>query len=236
MTISLDQLIFKKEKILSKDECEILIQEYEARNKENVLEHCAEATTKVDTYSSFKRIDLKRGTETYNIIHRSTEKMINDYLDYLDSFDMFHVMLRDSMLFSHMYRLLKYETGAKIHPHTDHDTHVYGSCTFNLNDNYTGGEFTWWKGKHSMPLSAGDGLIFPADFFWVHEVKPITSGVRYSTNSFLLDVPDSVRNELTKIKSMFLSTSTGTAIDSKIKNDLKTIYNIKKKFSSSKVN
>ena len=31
---------------------------------------------------------------------------------------------------------MKYEIGNKIHPHVDHDPHVYGSCTFNLNEEY----------------------------------------------------------------------------------------------------
>ena len=32
-------------------------------------------------------------------------------------------------------------------------------------------------------------MIWPADFFWVHEVKEITSGVRYSVNCFMRDSP-----------------------------------------------
>ena len=32
-------------------------------------------------------------------------------------------------------------------------------------------------------------MIWPADFFWVHEVKEITSGTRYSVNCFLRDSP-----------------------------------------------
>jgi predicted 2-oxoglutarate/Fe(II)-dependent dioxygenase YbiX len=98
-----------------------------------------------------------------------------------------------------MYRLLKYETGAQIHPHTDHDPYTYGSCTFNLNDNYSGGEFAWFRDRYRLKLGRGDGLIFPADFFWVHEVKPITEGVRYSTNSFLLSIPDIMKWEASEL-------------------------------------
>ena len=115
--------------------------------------------------------------------------LINEYLDYLDGFDMFHSVLRDSLVYSHMIRLLKYEVGTKIHPHTDHDPFVYGSCTFNLSDDYTGGELSFWKGKHDLKLKKGESVIWPADYFWVHEVKEIISGVRYSTNSFILSEP-----------------------------------------------
>jgi predicted 2-oxoglutarate/Fe(II)-dependent dioxygenase YbiX len=95
-----------------------------------------------------------------------------------------------------MYRLLKYERGAKIHPHTDHGPFVYGSCTFNLNDDYTGGRFAFFNGAHKVALGKGDAMIFPADYFWVHAVEEITSGTRYSTNSFLQSLPERVLDKV----------------------------------------
>ena len=47
-----------------------------------------------------------------------------------------------------------------------------------------------------IKLKQGDALIFPADHYWVHEVKPINKGVRYSVNCFLQSIPQSVREEL----------------------------------------
>jgi hypothetical protein len=45
---------------------------------------------------------------------------------------------------------MKYETGAEIHPHTDHDPGTYGSISFNLNDNYEGGEFKFFNGNYTV--------------------------------------------------------------------------------------
>jgi len=132
-------------------------------------------------------------------VFRANENLINEYMDYLDSFGMFHVSIRETMKFSHMFRLLKYETGAKIHPHSDHVPFVYGSATFNLNDEYTGGDFVFWNGKHRVKLDAGEAMIWPADYFWVHEVEEIKSGTRYATNSFLLSVPQQVIDGITRI-------------------------------------
>jgi hypothetical protein len=42
-------------------------------------------------------------------------------------------------------------------------------------------------------LKAGEAMIWPADYFWVHEVEPVITGVRYSTNSFLMSIPDPVK-------------------------------------------
>ena len=84
---------------------------------------------------------------------------------------------------------MKYEKGSYIHPHTDHEIGTYGSISFNLNNDYKGGEFKFFNGNYTIPLSKGDVLIFPADYFWVHEVTPITKGIRYSINSFLKSHP-----------------------------------------------
>jgi len=194
--IALTDLIYHRKNFLTKEQCDFLIREYEKESNRHVLEHCAEATTGAETYSTFKRIDLQIGTEGWQIVHNATEALINDYHDYLDSFNAFHVGFREALKYSHMIRLLKYETGTKIHPHTDHGPFIYGSATFNLNEDYTGGDFAWFKGQHKLRLGAGDALIFPADYFWVHEVEEITSGVRYSTNSFLQVISEPVRESI----------------------------------------
>ena len=105
-------------------------------------------------------------------------------------------MRKNNLLYSHKIRLMKYNLGAKIHPHSDHDPHVYGSCTFNLNENYEGGNFVFFRDKKTIKLKQGDALIFPADHYWVHEVKPINKGVRYSVNCFLQSIPQSIKEKL----------------------------------------
>ena len=145
-------------------------------------EHCYHAVTGLDTDSTFDMIDILYGTKEHELVSSSLEKMINLYHNHTDQFKMFHITRKQRMLYSHKLRLMKYETGAKIHPHTDHAPYIYGSCTFNLNEEYEGGEFAFFRGKKKIKLKRGDALIFPADHYWVHEVKPITKGVRYSTN------------------------------------------------------
>jgi hypothetical protein len=190
-------LIYRVPDFLSTDECQMLIDEYELRNEEHNYERCPDANTGEDIYSTFKRITLEQGTDCFNLIHRKTEEAINSYLDYLEGFNSFHMpQLRKSFLYSHMYRLLKYDVGNKIHPHSDHDPYVYGSITFNLNDDYTGGNFKFFNGKHEVSLKKGEMMIWPADYFWVHEVTPVESGCRYSTNGFLLAVPKEIQEML----------------------------------------
>lgn len=193
---NITDLIYRVPNFLADSECQFLIDEYEERSEECMLEHCPDANTGLDTYSTFTVISITKNTPAYDLIFTKTESAINQYFDYLQSFNAFHMplMRKDSMNYSHYYRLMKYEPGSKIHPHTDHDPFVYGSITFNLNDNYTGGTFKFFNGQHEVNLSKGDMMIWPADYFWVHEVTPIETGVRYSTNSFLLSYPLDVCN------------------------------------------
>jgi len=82
-------------------------------------------------------------------------------------------------------RILKYSKGAKIMDHLDINHSVRASCTLNLNEHYTGGEFTFFSGKHIETFKTGYCMIFPAEPIWIHGTKPIISGERYSINCFL---------------------------------------------------
>ena len=191
---TLTDLIYIKKGFLNDEQCQTIIDEYHNSPSDPVGEHCPHAFTGDDTWSTFTRTNPRQGSKAFSLIHRSVEKMVIDYQDYLDTFNSFHVMRRVSLMYPHMYRIMKYETGTWIHPHVDHDPHVYGSCTINLNDEYTGGEFAFWGGKHKVKLEKGDAMIWPADYFWVHEVETIESGERYSVNCFLRSIPQELEN------------------------------------------
>lgn len=48
-----------------------------------------------------------------------------------------------------------------------------------LNDDYEGGEFMMF-GDRRIHLPAGAVMVFPSNFMFPHEVKPVKSGIRYS--------------------------------------------------------
>jgi predicted 2-oxoglutarate/Fe(II)-dependent dioxygenase YbiX len=48
-----------------------------------------------------------------------------------------------------------------------------------LNDDYEGGELMMF-GDHRIHLPAGAVVVFPSNFMFPHEVKPVRSGIRYS--------------------------------------------------------
>ena len=188
---TLTDLIYHRKNLLSKEQCDFIINEFETSALPEGQEHCPEAYSGVDTYSTFKVKDSQVGSGSFYLIHETIERMINEYHDYLDTFGAFHVGRRGSMMHPHKYRLMKYNEGAWIHPHVDDDgTGIKGSCTINLNSDYEGGTFAFWGGKHKVELGRGDVMIWPADYsFWVHEVEEITKGTRYSANCFLCERP-----------------------------------------------
>ena len=157
---TLTDLIYLKRNVLSRDQCDMIINEFETSPDPPEQEHCPQAFTGVDIWSPFTLKSPQYKSASFSLIHETIEKMINDYHDYTDTFDAFHVGRKESMLHPHKYRIMKYEKGAWIHPHVDHDTGVYGSCTINLNTDYEGGTFSFWGGKHKVDLGLGDVMIW----------------------------------------------------------------------------
>lgn len=196
---NIQDLILKVPKMIPDQECKLLIDYHKKHEKECGLERCPEATSGIDTESTFKCLTLPPGSEVHNIVHLKTREMVQRWLKYLKKFKAFHLPLLSTKLnYSHQYRLLKYEPGAKIHAHTDFADYTYASCTFNLNDNYSGGIFKFWNGQHTVKLEKGEGMIWPADYFWVHEVSPVKTGVRYSTNCFIRSVDMALSQDMNK--------------------------------------
>jgi hypothetical protein len=189
-------VIYIVKNALTHSECDDLVDEYNRRSDTAEHEHCNHALSGELTQSTFTMVPLIPDTETFDCIHNNTHEMIQNWVEYLDSFNAFHThALKQALKYSHMYRLMRYDVGGWIHPHIDWDHFVHASCTFTLSDEYEGGEFVFFNGNHVVRMEKGDGMIWPADPFWVHEVRPITKGVRYSTNSFICSLPNQTRAE-----------------------------------------
>jgi len=190
--IQLTDLILHIPNFLTPEECQKIIDNYDRRESESVHESCSHASTGKVVESTFKSIVLYEDDESYKLFYDSTEALINRYHQYLSEFNAFHVNFRNALRYSHECRVMKYNPGGWIHQHIDaswQDPWVWASCSFNLSEGYEGGDFVFFKGKHRIKLGLGDAIIWPADYFWVHEVETITKGVRYSANSFLQSLP-----------------------------------------------
>ena len=90
------------------------------------------------------------------------------------------------------FRLNKYSEGGFMSKHCDNIHHSHGqeygfpqvSALLFLSDDYKGGEFVV-AGEVYNPKK-GSGIIFPSNFLYPHEVKPVTKGTRWSALTWLM--------------------------------------------------
>lgn len=183
---------------LDDDECRLLINEYERKKITAGRESSFHSYEETSVVSTYKRVTIKETSPQYDLLKNKTESALKHWLDFLQSKNMFSVaLLRDVLQHTyHDFRILKYDVGSFIHPHTDWNHFNHASVTLNLNDGYTGGELVFMNGERIVSLEKGDALVFPANFYWVHETKPILTGTRYAVNSFVSAVHASVQHKL----------------------------------------
>lgn len=206
--IKLFDLLLHIPNYLAKRDCDALIKYYQQHEATNGSHYESSMTPDGEhKRSSFKCIDIRDANSIeLKILKFSVHDIIEKYNEYLKSFNSFHTTsLRfGSHNYVHKYRILKYSKGSSIHPHSDHAAYGYGSCTINLNEDYEGGAFSFFNGKHELNLKQGDAIIFPADHYWVHEVKPIISGERFAFNSFLDKIPENIKMNLNNLAENFV--------------------------------
>jgi hypothetical protein len=203
--IKLFDLLLHIPNYMSKRDCETLIK-YHNNSKESSYYENSTTPQGIQKFSTFKCVELKNPKSLeFAMLRFAVADLVKKYRNYLESFDSFHNSIIRSGAFNyvHKYRILEYTKGASIHQHSDHMPFGYGSCTINLNEDYKGGEFTFFNGKNELNLKQGDAIIFPADQYWVHEVKPIISGTRYSFNCFLNKIKLDVMNNLNSLANSF---------------------------------
>jgi len=80
------------------------------------------------------------------------------------------------------YEILKYEEGDFYKTHTDSSMNIVRtiSCSINLNDDYSGGEFYFTDLDYKIKLKKGSLLLFPSNYLYSHQIKKINKGTRYS--------------------------------------------------------
>ena len=85
------------------------------------------------------------------------------------------------------YDFLRYDVGGFYREHTDSFTTIPRalSLSFALNDDYEGGEFSFFNDEISYKIPKGSAIIFPSNFMFLHQIKTVTKGTRYSVITWL---------------------------------------------------
>lgn len=209
--LKMSDLCFHKKGFLTEEECQYLISSYENQNnEERFKEVSTDANDGKLKQSTFTAGQIKPASEEYYFLEKKLREAFLDYEEYLKDLGLYNPLILNFSQFGHSWRILKYEEGEKIHPHLDHAFFNYFSITFNLNNEYEGGEFTFFNGKFTPDLGKGDLMIFPSDLFWLHEVKPVKKGSRYSFNTFMTAIPEGIKtniiNQIPNAMSRYIET------------------------------
>jgi len=126
---------------------------------------------------------IKNGNVYYNDIKAAFEYTIKKYSEEHELFSVIH----------HTdFRVNKYSEGGFMSKHCDNIHHSHGqkygfpqvSSLLFLNDNYEGGEFV--VADEVYNTKKGSVIIFPSNFMFPHEVKPITKGIRWSIIAWIM--------------------------------------------------
>ena len=80
------------------------------------------------------------------------------------------------------YDLLKYEKGGFYLQHVDSFTEIPRtiSCSFILNDDFKGGQFSFFNNNTIYSIKKGSAIMFPSNFLYPHSILPVIDGTRYS--------------------------------------------------------
>lgn len=85
-------------------------------------------------------------------------------------------------------RFNRYDPTTKMKIHCDHIHSLFDgerkgvpvlTVLGALNNDYTGGELVMWDDE-VIELPAGAVMVFPSNFLYPHEVRPVKTGIRYS--------------------------------------------------------
>ena len=194
MDLKVKDLIYRKDKIMPKEVCNYFIDLF----KQNIEKTQKEASTKhivnegsVYKLDNFKSLDLsklyKNNPEiekAKNLAFRYIEMMILNYTQYL-KINISPVINNAWWTTTANIRVMRYQEGEQILDHLDVNKRNRAACTINLNEDYEGGDFSFFSGKELYTLKTGDSIFFPAEPIFIHGTKKVTKGIRYSINCFL---------------------------------------------------
>ena len=192
----LSDLIYRLNGLVPKKACDYFISSFEHHikltYKEGSLKYGGEYHGKKveDDFISLPLHDYRDHKEikpVYDLACVYLDTVLLNYVSHLKK-KVCSTILKSQYNFPSAVRILRYQTGNKILDHSDasyEGRSIYASVTLNLNNDYVGGDFSFFNGRHFETFSTGDAMVFPASPMWIHGTKPIISGTRYCINAFI---------------------------------------------------
>lgn len=184
---TLEQYIHVFENLLSEDFCDEILEEYGNPDEwASTLVGYGEVNKSVRNCNEISISDsrvieknFERRKKIDDKIQDGVRKVIDNYMNIHNDF---------KIDIDTGYRLLRYNEGEFYIEHTDSFKKEQRSlsCSFQLNEDYVGGEFAFFKREMMIRSSKGSAIVFPSNFMYPHEVMPVIEGTRYSIITWLV--------------------------------------------------
>ncbi len=86
------------------------------------------------------------------------------------------------------FELLRYQPGGFYRRHTDSFAREPRSlsCSFALNDDFVGGDWSFFGGEYTFSPPKGSVILFPSNFLFPHEILQISKGTRYTIVTWMI--------------------------------------------------
>jgi hypothetical protein len=187
-TNTLEQYIHVFDDVLSEELCDKILKEYETSGEwantqigaegtvDKLIRNCKEIHLSCDEILG-RNYEVR--TEIDNMVHKCVSNIIQKYREIHKDF---------SIDIDTGYNLLKYDEGDFYIEHTDSFKQQQRSlsCSLQLNDDYTGGEFAFFGKEVLIRSKKGSAIVFPSNFMYPHEIMPVIRGTRYSIITWLV--------------------------------------------------
>lgn len=183
----LEDFIEVFEDVLPNDLCDLIIQEYKNSNdwKNSTIDN--EGTNSfIRNCSIIPMSDREIIQSNFTIRKKIDDLVFNSVSKSKNLYKEKHKTLNIEV--DSGYDLLRYEEGQFYTQHTD--SYIKSprsiSCSIQLNDDYDGGEFSFFDREMLIRAKKGSIIMFPSNFMYPHEIMPIIRGTRYSIVTWLI--------------------------------------------------
>lgn len=133
----------------------------------------------------FKKSNITGTDKNSEIIKESWQYLFDSMNKAVEDYCLMYPM--EPLNFWEAINLVKYYPGNHFNTHAD-DGASYKSVVSlvgYLNDNYEGGEISFDMYNIKIKPEAGDLLIFPSNYMFMHQALPVVSGIKYSVVTML---------------------------------------------------
>ena len=170
--ISIQQYIKCYENVISEDLCKKII------NQNNLNEFLPAKidSGKINKHRNclIKKLDDKFEKQIFKVIGNILNKYHKEFSHFIAG-----IKTKDTG-YDHLLYLGSEKGEYKEHvDHMDINPRVL-SCSLILNDNYTGGDFSFFKGEYIVKKKKGSAVVFPSNFCFPHAILPVSNGNRHS--------------------------------------------------------